>query len=117
MAEEYAHRFGCEEGFRDAKWLLGFAQARIQDIKAWSRFFALFALAMLILLCLAVKVLLKDPSRAKTLLRLIASRRKGRCELSIINAMLKLLQQLPSLLFELDPSTKLDLEAQFQYVS
>jgi len=117
MAHEYARRFGCEEGFRDAKWLLGFAQARIQDIKAWSRFFALFALAMLILISLAVKVLLKDPTRAKSLLRLVASRRNARCELSLLNAMLKILQQLPSLLSELDPNTKLVLEAQLQYVS
>jgi len=117
MADEYACRFGCEEGFRDAKWLLGFSQARIKDIRAWSRFFALFALAMLILLSLAVKVLLKDPIQAQSLLRRVASRRKGRCELSLINAMLKLLQQLPSLLNHLDHNTKLDLEADFLYVS
>ena len=35
-ANEYGHRFGCEEGFRDAKWWLGFAKARIAQIKAWS---------------------------------------------------------------------------------
>jgi hypothetical protein len=46
-AAEYARRFGCEEGFRDAKWELGFAQARIPDIHAWARLFALFALALL----------------------------------------------------------------------
>ena len=40
MADEYARRFGCEQGFRDTKWLLGFADARIADIQAWSRFFA-----------------------------------------------------------------------------
>ena len=34
-AAEYARRFGCEQGFRDAKWELGFARARIQDITAW----------------------------------------------------------------------------------
>ena len=28
-ANEYGRRFGCEEGFRDAKWWLGFAKARI----------------------------------------------------------------------------------------
>jgi hypothetical protein len=117
MADEYARRFGCEEGFRDAKCLLGFSKARIKDIKAWSRFFALFALAMLILLSLAVKVLLKDHSKAKSLLRRITSRRKNRCELSILNAMLKLLQQLPDLLRFLDPSTKLDLDAALPYVS
>jgi hypothetical protein len=46
-AQEYGRRFGCEEGFRDAKWWLGFAKARIAQIKAWSRMFALFAIAML----------------------------------------------------------------------
>jgi Transposase DDE domain len=117
MADEYARRFGCEEGFRDAKWLLGFAQARIQDIKAWSRFFALFAFAMLILTTLATHLLLKDPIQARSLLRRVASRRKGRCELSALNAMLQLLQQLPSLLQFLRFNTKFDLEAQLQYVS
>jgi hypothetical protein len=29
---EYRHRPGCEAGFRDAKWWLGFAQARIKQI-------------------------------------------------------------------------------------
>ena len=46
---EYAHRSGCEAGFRDAKWWLGFAQARIKAITAWSRLFALFAIALLVL--------------------------------------------------------------------
>jgi hypothetical protein len=45
-ANEYGRRFGCEEGFRDAKWWLGFAKARIAQIKAWSRMFALFAMAL-----------------------------------------------------------------------
>src|SRR4030095_16991339 len=36
-ANEYGHRFGCEEGFRDTKWWLGFAKARIAQIKAWAR--------------------------------------------------------------------------------
>jgi hypothetical protein len=34
---EYSRRFSCEEGFRDAKWYLGFKQARIKDVRAWSR--------------------------------------------------------------------------------
>lgn len=29
---EYGHGFGCEEGFRDAKWLLGFKEARVQRL-------------------------------------------------------------------------------------
>jgi hypothetical protein len=32
-----------EEGFRDAKWYLGFKQARIVCIQAWSQLFALEA--------------------------------------------------------------------------
>jgi len=46
-ASEYGRRFSCEEGFRDAKWWLGFAKARMAQIKAWSRMFALFAIALL----------------------------------------------------------------------
>ena len=42
---EYSRRFGCEEGFRDAKWWGGFAKARLAQSKAWSRMFALFVLA------------------------------------------------------------------------
>jgi hypothetical protein len=43
---EYAHRPGCEAGFRDAKWWLGFAQARIKQTRAWSRLLALFVIAL-----------------------------------------------------------------------
>jgi hypothetical protein len=49
MAHEYARRFGCEEGFRDAKRALGFAAARIAEIEAWARMFALVAAVLLIL--------------------------------------------------------------------
>jgi hypothetical protein len=49
MAYEYARRFGCEEGFRDAKRTLGFAAARIAQIEAWARMFALVAAALLVL--------------------------------------------------------------------
>ncbi len=42
---EYSRRFGGEEGCRDAKWWLGFTKARMAHIKAWSRMFALFAMA------------------------------------------------------------------------
>jgi len=46
---EYARRFSCEEGFRDAKRLLGFAEARIGCLQAWTRMFLLVVLAMLML--------------------------------------------------------------------
>ncbi len=92
-ATEYARRFSCEEGFRDAKWYLGFKQARVQDIRAWSRLFALFVLALLILVTLGTFCLLQGDQSAKELLRRVASRRRGRCELSLVSAMLSLLQQ------------------------
>jgi hypothetical protein len=108
MAGEYARRFGCEQGFRDAKRLLGFVEARIADIRAWSRFFALFAFALLILVSLAVAILVCNPQVASILLRRVASRRADRCELSLVNAVVKLLEQDASLLAFLDPRIKLD---------
>lgn len=107
MAGEYARRFGCEQGFRDAKRLLGFVEARIADISAWSRFFALFAFALLILVSLAVAILVGNP-QAALLLRRVASRRSGRCELSLVNAVVKLLAQDASLFACLNPRIKLD---------
>lgn len=116
-ATEYARRFGCEEGFRDAKWYLGFKQARIRDIQAWSRLFALFALALLILVTLATFWLLPDDRRAKQLLRQIASRRRGRCELSLVTAALSLLLKDRMLLECLLPFTKFKLDKVLQFVS
>ena len=113
MAGEYARRFGCEQGFRDAKRFLGFADARIADLKAWARFFALFAFALLILVSLAVAILLRDPKLTAHLLRRIVSRRRERCELSLVNAMLKLLELDSGLFVWLDPQRKLDSEASF----
>jgi Transposase DDE domain len=117
MAGEYARRFGCEQGFRDVKRLLGFADARIADTQAWSRFFALFAFALLILICLAVAIFRRDPKVASQLLRRITSRRRDRCELSLVNATLKLLEHDPTLFLSLDPHLTLDLEPSFANVS
>ena len=64
-AHEYGRRFGCEEGFRDAKWWLGFAKARIAQIKAWSRMFALFAIAFLVMTSLGSHLLLAQGQGAK----------------------------------------------------
>ena len=116
-AHEYARRFGCEEGFRDAKWWLGFAQARIQQVAAWSRFFALFALALLVVVSLGVKLLLRRGHNAWLLLRRVVSRRRRRCELSLVSAMLSLLQEDKHLLAQLCPYVKLDLEARLPNVS
>src|SRR5262249_7990160 len=83
---EYARRPGCEAGLLDAKWWLGFAQARIKAITAWSRLFALCAMALLVVASLATRLLLRGDKRARTLLRRVVSRRRGRCELSLISA-------------------------------
>jgi hypothetical protein len=116
-AAEYARRFGCEEGFRDTKWELGFAQARIKDIHAWSRLFALFALALLVVVSLAVRLLVSGGPHAITLLRRVASRRRGRWDLSLVSAMVQLLQENKNLFAHLSPHTKFNLDARLVYVS
>jgi hypothetical protein len=114
---EYARRPGCEAGFRDAKWWLGFAQARIKAIRAWSRLFALFAIALLVVGSLATRLLLRSGKQAGALLRRVVSRRQGRCELSLISAMVSLLQQDPSLYDHLVPRIKFKLEGTLANVS
>ncbi len=116
-AAEYARRFGCEQGFRDTKWELGFAQARIKDIHAWSRLFALFALALLVVVSLAVKLLASGGPAAVTLLRRVASRRRGRWDLSLVSAIVRLLHEDKSLLAHLSPYIQFNLEARLVYVS
>ena len=116
-AHEDGRRFGCEEGFRDTKWWRGFAKARIAQIKAWSRMFALFAIALLVMTSLGSYLLLAQGHRAKVLLRRVASRRRGRCELGLVSAMVKLLQQDKTLYDELSPHVKLKLEATLANVS
>jgi hypothetical protein len=114
---EYARRPGCEAGFRDAKWWLGFAHARIKQITAWSRMFALFAIALLVVVSLATRLLLRPGKQASALLRRVASRRHGRCELSLVSAMVGLLQQDPGLYDHLVPRLKLKLEGSLANVS
>lgn len=114
--EEYGCRFCCEEGFRDAKWYLGFKQARIACIKAWSRLFALFAIALLVLTTLATRLLLHGRN-AQLFLRRVVSRRRHRCELSLITIMVSLLHQEWHLLQYLSSLTNLNLEAHLANVS
>ena len=116
-AAEYARRFSCEEGFRDVKWELGFAQARIENIYAWSRLFALFALALLAVVSLAMKLLLPGGPRAVALLRRVASRRRGRWDLSLVSAMVALLKEDKSLFLHLSSRIKFNLNARLGYVS
>jgi hypothetical protein len=117
MAKEYGFRFCCEEGFRDAKWYLGFAEARVKEIEAWSRLFALFAIALLVLTTIGMSLLIRGGPGAKQLLRRVASRRRGRCELSLVAAIIALAQQDSSLFAALSPHTKLNLEATLSNVS
>jgi hypothetical protein len=106
-AAEYACRFGCEEGFRDAKWWLGFKQARIRQISAWSRLFALFVIALLMITSLGLKLLRSPGTSTAHLWRRVSSRRRQRRELSLVSAMLSLLQENQSLLHHLTPDIKL----------
>jgi hypothetical protein len=116
-AREYGRRFGCEEGFRDAKWWLGFTQARIAQIKAWSRMFALFAIALLVMTTLGSRLLLSPSRGTVALLRRVVSRRRGRCELSLVGAMVSLLRHDKTLYDNLCPHHTLRLEATLANVS
>lgn len=116
-AEEYGCRFTCEEGFRDVKWYLGFAESRIADIRAWSRLFALFVLALSALTTLGMALLLADKARARHLLRRVVSRRRDRCELSLVAAVIALLDTDFSLINALSHRTKLKLDFSLQNVS
>jgi hypothetical protein len=106
-----------EEGFRDAKWYLGFAESRVTEIDAWSRLFALFAIALLVLTTLGIALLIRGGTGANQFLRRVASRRSGRCELSLVSAMIALVQKDRSLFAALSPQTKLNLEATLSNVS
>jgi hypothetical protein len=89
----------------------------VADIRAWSRLSALFALVLLMLAMLGTFCLLSGDQRAKELLRCVASRWRDRCELSLVSAMLGLLQQACGLLACLSPSTKFKLDAILDNVS
>src|SRR4029453_16384475 len=100
-------RPGCEAGFRDVKWWLGFAQARIKQITAWSRLVAWFPMVLLVVVGLAPGLLLRGARHASVVLRRVASRRRGRCELSLVSAMISLLHQDPGLYDHLAPRINL----------
>lgn len=109
MAAEYARRFTCEEGFRDAKSLLGFAHARISCLKAWTRMFTLVAIAIAVLTKFGSA--LASDTRRDGWLRRVRSRRTTRSELSMIRSVVELLTHDESLWHLLNHERKLDLEA------
>jgi hypothetical protein len=108
MTQEYARRFTCEEGFRDAKRLLGFHQARISCLKAWTRMFTLVAIALAVLTKLGCALV--SHTRRDRWLRRVRSRRMARSELSMVRCVVELLMQDESLWQLLDHERKLDLE-------
>jgi hypothetical protein len=108
-AQEYARRFTCEEGFRDGKRLLGFAEARIKCLKAWARMFVLVAMALLIMTRMGC-VLLARAERA-ALLRRVRSRRRARTELSLVRSVIEWLAQDESWWQLLAQQCRLNLEA------
>lgn len=116
-AQEDGRRFGCEAGLRDTTWWLGCAKARITQIKAWSRMFALFAIALLLLQTVGSVLLLGQGVQGGRLLRRVASRRRARCELGLVSAMVSLLQQDQTLYEGLCPRSKLKLDATLANVS
>jgi hypothetical protein len=109
MSQEYALRFTCEEGFRDGKRLLGFAEARIANIKAWARMFTLVAIALLVMTQMGC-TLLQRADREQWLRR-VRSRRSGRSELSMVRSIVELLTQDESWWQLLNHQNKLNLEA------
>lgn len=117
MTDEYRRRFWCEEGFRDVKWTLGFAKARIKEIKGWTRMFGLHALAMLVLASVESEILLKDEKQGKEKMREVANRRKGGWDISLLRATIRLLKRDKSLYNCLNPFVKLNLCNSLQNVS
>jgi hypothetical protein len=106
----YAHRPGGAAGFRDAQWWWGFAPARVKQSTAWARLLALLAMALLGVASLATRLWWRGAQPASAWLRRVASRRRGRCELSLISAMISVLHHEPRLYDHLTPRIKLKLE-------
>ncbi len=108
MAAQYARRFTCEEGFRDAKRLLGFHNARISCLKAWARMFTLVAIAVAVLTKLGGALV--SHMQRDGWLRRVRSRRMARSELSMVRSVVELLKRDVRLWHLLDHERKLDLE-------
>ena len=110
VVAEYRHRPGCAAGCRDAPWWLGLAQARLQQSTAWARLLARGASALVGGLSLASRLLVRPGAPASAWLRRVGAHRRGRCALSLVRAMLSLLQQEPGLYAHLVPRMKLKLD-------
>ena len=109
-AQEYGRRFSCEAGFRDAKRLLGFREARSECIQGWARMFTLVAVAMLVLYAIGCWMLGNREALSQQL-RKVMSRRKRRGEMSLMRAMAELISKDGSCWDVLDHRLKLNLLA------
>jgi hypothetical protein len=109
-SSEYGRRFSCEEGFRDAKRVLGFAEARVACIAAWARMFTLVAVAMMVLYGIGCWML-GDREALSKQLRKVMSRRRQRAELSLMRALAELIRKDRSCWDVLDHRPKLNLLA------
>jgi hypothetical protein len=109
MAAEYALRFTCEEGFRDGKRLLGFIEAGINCIEAWSRMFLLVAVALTVLTKIGWALI--QSNDGEQLLRRVRLRRSARSELSMVPSVVELLAQGENLWQLLDHQGRFNLEA------
>lgn len=109
MTTEYALRFTCEEGFRDSKRLLGFAEARVACTEAWARLFLLVAVALAVLTLIGCTLL--ERADLESWLRRVRSRRRRRTELSLVRSIVELLAQREDLWQLLEHQSRLNLEA------
>ena len=66
---------------------------------------------------LATRLLLRGDKQTRALRRRVVSRRRGRCELSLVSAMISLLHQEPGLYEHLAPRIKLKLDGDLAKVS
>ncbi len=89
--------------------MLGFADARIADLAAWTRMFTLVAISLLVLV--GIGCCLVQQSWVATALRRICARRTARTELSLVRAVTELLKHDYGLWELLDHEAKLNLEA------
>ena len=79
--------------------------------------FALFAISLLVIATLGSKLLLSGGELSQSLLRRVISRRRRRCELSLVSAIVSLLKLDKTLYQYLSSATKLILDKGLQNVS
>ena len=77
----------------------------------------MFAIAFLVMTSLGSRLLLAPSRGAGNFLRRVASRRRSRCELGLVSAMISLLRQDKTLYAKLCPHVQLRLEATLANVS